>query len=159
MTPRPVVFTVGHGDSSFADLEGRLAPHHVQAIVDVRSTPYSRHAPEFRKAELEAIASESGYGYRWLGDRLGGRPTDPALLSSGRADVAKIVASQAFHSGILELLALAEAARVVLLCAEVDHQRCHRAAWIADALEDHGVVVRHITADGTAVRHQQTLDV
>ena len=102
MTPADgvTIFTIGHGDASFGDLERRMKRHRIQAIVDVRSIPYSKHAPEFAKAELEAIAAEAGLGYRWLGDHLGGRPTDAELLTDDKPDVAKITAGARFRAGI-----------------------------------------------------------
>lgn len=154
---RVPIYTVGHGDGSFADLEARLRPHRIQTIVDVRSQPYSRHAPDFVKAELEAIAAEAGYGYRWLGDHLGGRPDDTALHTDGGVDPVKVVASATFRSGLEELLALAQGSRVAVLCAEVDHRHCHRTTWIAAELDGMGMPVRHITASGSSVAHQPDL--
>lgn len=154
--PHPI-FTIGHGDRSFGDLERRLAPHRVQAIVDVRSVPYSRHAPEFTKSELEAIAAEAGLGYRWLGDHLGGRPDDAQLFTDGTPDVGKITTGLNFLAGIEELLAIARSSRVALLCAEIDHRHCHRNSWIAPALEDAGAHVWHIDGDGQSDAHQPDL--
>jgi uncharacterized protein (DUF488 family) len=151
------IYTIGHGDGSFADLEARLRRHRIQTIVDVRSQPYSRHAPDFVKAELEAIAAEAGYGYRWLGDHLGGRPDDPALQTDDGVDGSKVVASATFRSGLEELLALSAGSRVALLCAELDHRHCHRTTWIAAELDRMGTSVRHITASGAAVAHQPNL--
>jgi uncharacterized protein (DUF488 family) len=151
------VFTIGHGDRSFGDLESRLAPHRIQAIVDVRSVPYSRHAPDFTKSELEAITAEAGLGYRWLGDHLGGRPEDPAVLTAGAPDAAKIRADPSFQAGIEEVLAIARTSRVVLLCAEIDHHNCHRSEWIAPALEAADVRVWHIDGSGEASAHQPDL--
>jgi uncharacterized protein (DUF488 family) len=153
----PAIFTIGHGDQSFGDLEARLAPHRIQAIIDVRSVPYSCHAPDFTKAELEAIAAEAGLGYRWLGDHLGGRPHDPALLTNGVPDPAKVRVDPGFEAGIAEVLAIARTSRVVLLCAEIDHRHCHRAAWIAPALEAAGARVWHIDGSGGASAHQPDL--
>jgi len=154
--PMPV-FTIGHGDRSFGDLERRLAPHRIQAIVDVRSVPYSRHAPEFSKSELEAITAEAGFGYRWLGDHLGGRPDDTELLTDGEPDADKVTASPDFLAGIEELLAIARSSRVAVLCSEVDHRNCHRTSWIAPALEAAGVRVWHIDGDGQRDAHQPDL--
>lgn len=151
------IFTIGHGDQSFGDLDRRMAPHRIQAIVDVRSIPYSKHAAEFAKSELEAIAAEAGLGYRWLGDHLGGRPTDPALLTNGTPDGVKITSGAHFRAGIDELLGVARTSRVVILCSELDSRHCHRTTWIAPALQDAGAHVWHIDANGAADAHQPDL--
>lgn len=157
MSTAGTIYTIGHGAGTFADLESRLSAHHVQTIVDVRSEPGSRRTPDFGKHELEAIAAEAGIGYRWLGDRLGGRPTDPSLLTDGRPDGTKVRASASFASGIAELIAIARTSRVALLCAEVDHRHCHRSTWIAPELEERGWRVLHIDAEGAEVAHQPDL--
>ena len=43
-------------------------------IVDVRSRPSSRHAPDFARPRLELLCDEAEIGYRWLGATLGGKP-------------------------------------------------------------------------------------
>jgi uncharacterized protein (DUF488 family) len=151
------IYTIGHGNETFADMERRLAMHHVQTIVDVRSDPFSRYAPDFAKHELESIAAEAGIGYRWLGDRLGGRPADPELLTEGRPDPTKVRASAGFASGIAELTAVARTSRVAVMCAELDHRHCHRTTWITPTLEEEGWRVLHIDAEGAAVSHQPEL--
>lgn len=148
------VYTIGHGREDFAAVAARLERHHVGMIVDVRSAPYSKHAPDFTKDELTHMTAASNFGYRWLGDRLGGRPSDPALLRNGEPDWERVAASEAFAAGITELEGLIESAKVVLLCAEIDPTHCHRSRLLAPALEACGYEVMHILGDGEAVRHQ-----
>ena len=154
-----IVFTVGHGAGSFGDLQQRLAPHRIQMIIDVRSEPSSRHAPDFSRPELDQECAEAGFGYRWLGDRLGGRPGDPALhTAAGEPDPVAIAASAGFAAGIDEILGLAGTERVVLLCAELAPPACHRSSILATALEQRGIAVHHVLRDGSAHRHQPALD-
>ena len=154
-TDASTIYTIGHGSEPFSNLEDRLALHHVQSIVDVRSVPYSKHAPDFRKKELEVNATAAGLGYRWLGDRLGGLPTDPELLApSGAPDYAKVAATPAFAAGLDEVEALAAGSRVVLVCSELDPEHCHRAQLLAPALEVRGYRVVHIGRDGVGRVHQ-----
>ncbi len=151
------VFTIGHGAGDFAEMVQRLGAHDVSVIVDVRSIPFSKHAPDFTKDELTHLAAEFNLGYRWLGDRLGGRPDDPALLRDGKPSWEAIARSDAFAAGMTELVGLLEAATVALLCAEVEPAHCHRAHLIAPELERLGYPVMHILSDGSATRHQPTL--
>ncbi len=152
------VFTIGHGAAPFGEIEALLGGHGVQTIVDVRSQPYSRHAPDFNRRPLGELAAAAGLGYRWMGDRLGGRPTDPALLDAGGSPSwERIRGSAVFAGGLVELAELARGGRVALLCAERDPADCHRAGLIAPALEEAGFAVMHILADGSAHRHQPPL--
>jgi uncharacterized protein (DUF488 family) len=156
----PTVYTIGHGAETFSNVESRLGRHHVQTIVDVRSIPYSKHAPDFRKKELDVIVAAAGLGYRWLGDRLGGRPDDVRLhTASGDADYDKIAATPAFSAALDEVEAMAKTSRVALMCSEIEPEGCHRTALLSPALEDRGYRVVHICGDGSGRAHQPRLGI
>jgi uncharacterized protein (DUF488 family) len=153
-----VIWTIGHGGRTFVEIEHLLAEHGISAVVDVRSRPYSRHAPDFTKAALAELCADAGLGYRWLGETLGGRPDDPRLLlPSGAPDLERLAASPGFLGGVEELIALARTAPTAILCAETDPTGCHRATVIAPALEERGFDVEHILGDGSVIRHQPAL--
>ena len=152
------VFTVGHGDRTFAVIEALLEPHGVQTIVDVRSRPSSKYAPDFRKDNLAELCSVAGLGFVWMGDRLGGRPDDPALKDEhDLPDWDRIAATPGFRGAIDELAELARGGTVALLCAEGRPEHCHRALLIAPHLEAAGFSVIHVLPDGSLTRHQSTL--
>lgn len=140
--PQITVWTIGHGDRDFDDVARSLTAHGVRTIVDVRSQPYSRHAPDFTKGELEVAAASAGFGYRWLGDRLGGRP---------------LPSEQQLESGLEELTGLIETTDVVLLCAEIDPDHCHRNSLLAPALVARNRRVIHILGDGAGTPYQDPL--
>jgi uncharacterized protein (DUF488 family) len=152
------IYTIGHGRAGFAEVAAVLEQHGVPTIVDVRSQPFSRHAPEFSRRVLEELATTAGLGYRWMGDVLGGRPDDPALLlPDGGPDYDAIRRSARFQAAVLDLAAVAAEAKVALLCAEERPEHCHRALLIAPALEERGLRVIHLLHDGTALAHQPPL--
>ena len=157
MTVASTIATIGHGNRSFGEIAAALSEHGVGFIVDVRSIPYSRHAPDFTKDRLLHLAAELNLGYRWLGDRLGGRPEDRSLWRDGKPDLEAISATESFAAGITEVEGLAEANGIALLCSEVDPAACHRTTLIAPELERRGHHVVHILGDGTAVPHQPPL--
>lgn len=154
------IHTIGHGRAAFAAVAEVLARHGVATIVDVRSHPYSRHAPDFSRPVLEGLAAASGFGYRWSGEALGGRPADPALLRpDGTPDDAALRRSPRFRAALADLAALASDGGVVLLCAEERPDYCHRARVIAPALQETGLRVVHLLHDGTALPHQEPLGI
>lgn len=154
------IYTVGHGGAGFAEVAEVLERHGVATIVDVRSRPFSTHAPEFSRPALEELAAAAGLGYRWMGDVLGGRPDDPAfLLPDGGPDYPAMRGSPGFRAALVHLAALGAEAGVALLCAEERPERCHRALLIAPALEDMGLRVVHLLHDGTALAHQPPLGI
>lgn len=147
-----LIFTIGHSNHSADRLLALLRQHDVALLADIRSQPTSRHAPQFNRMALTAFLSAAGIVYRWLGDRLGGRPREPAMYGSdGRTDYAKLAAAAAFQAGIEDLIATAADRRTAIMCAERDPLHCHRRALVAPALLVRGVEVEHILADGTSL--------
>jgi len=152
------IHTIGHGRAGFSLIAQVLERHGVATIIDVRSQPFSRHAPEFTRGPLEELAAAAGFGYRWMGDALGGRPHDPALLlPDGGPDYPAVRRSSRFQAALVHVAAMASEAGVALLCAEERPEHCHRALLIAPALEEKGLRVVHLLHDGTALLHQEPL--
>ncbi len=152
------VFTIGHGDRDFGDFCRRCAPYGITTVADVRSVPYSRHAPDFSKGELEELCAEAGLGYRWLGNHLGGRPHDgPSPTERPASDADTPAASSELTAGMAELEGLAAGAVVVILCSELEPAHCHRTTSIAPALAASGHEVHHIMEDGTLTLYQPPL--
>ena len=153
-----VVFTIGHGHDDFGAFAQRCAGQGIRTIVDVRSEPYSSHAPDFTKARLEAICAATGLGYRWLGRTLGGRPSDPELLDAqGRPDPDRVRVAPGFAGGLAEVEGLVATGPLAILCAELDPDRCHRTTLIAPELVALGYRVVHIVADGSTRPYQPPL--
>lgn len=154
---RGTVWTVGHGTRPLDAIAETLRSNGVTLIADIRSEPYSRHNPEVDKTSLSDTTPGLGLGYRWLGDRLGGRPHDPALWNGPTPDWAAIAASAGFGAGLIELEGLIRAGNVALMCAESSPENCHRTHLIAPELTSRGYRVVHILSDGTPVPHHPVL--
>jgi uncharacterized protein (DUF488 family) len=143
------IHTLGHGLLPWPRFIGLLQNNGITAVVDVRSQPYSRRAPQYRKKSLARALENAGLTYHFMGDRLGGRPADPAWYDQdGRPDGAKWASRPAFLEGIERLVSLAAGRNAALVCAEEDPGRCHRSRWIEPALAARGWRIVHIRADG-----------
>jgi len=106
--------------------------------------------PHFNTKDIEAILSDSGIEYLFLGLELGGRPKGEEFYDTeGRVDYAMVERSQPFLDGIYRLEKEIQARRVALLCSEEDPARCHRRLLIGCVLSKRGVTVRHIRGDGS----------
>lgn len=148
--PAPRLLTVGcstHATEAFFEL---LARQNINALVDVRSSPYSKFATQYNKRELEQAARLAGLVYIYLGDALGGLPKDPDLLDAqGDPDYTRIAARPAFSQALDRLLhGLAKGFRIALVCGEEDPTHCHRSRLLGPALTARGVEVAHLRADG-----------
>ena len=147
--PRGTVFTVGHSTHPVSRLLELLQASQIDAVADVRSSPYSRRLPQFNRESLEGELSRAGVAYVFLGRELGGRGSGSGVLGpDGRVSYAKIGATVEFASGIDRVLHGMAQYRLALLCAERDPMECHRGLLISRVLAGRGVAVQHIGADG-----------
>jgi uncharacterized protein (DUF488 family) len=139
------IYTIGHSNHSTGDLLSLLRQNGIDLLVDVRSSPYSRHVPQANRETLARDLEAAGVTYRWMGDRLGGKPHGAV------ADYDKLRAEPAFLAGIADVMILADQHGTVLMCAEGDHRQCHRHKLIAPVLLERGVQVLHIQIDGSVI--------
>ncbi|MDF1701152.1 MAG: DUF488 domain-containing protein, partial [Planctomycetota bacterium] len=123
------------------------------AVADLRSEPFSRHAPQFCKQELQAALRAGGVGYVFLGRELGGRSQDEGVLTDGHVDFEKLAATEAFQEGLARVRQGACTHRVALVCAERDPLHCHRALLVGRHLHGAALEVQHIHADGGVEPH------
>lgn len=159
----PQVFTIGHSTRDFDEVLGMLTANEATALVDVRSYPSSRKFPQWnREAMQEALPAN--IEYRWIRE-LGGRRHTPAGVASPNGgwrvkafrDYADYMATEQFHSGFDELLALAREGGLVpaIMCSEAVPWRCHR-RLITDALIVAGVEVHNIMSPSSTKPAQLT---
>lgn len=158
---RPGLLTIGHGTSDRRDLVERLHQAGVQALVDVRRFPGSRHNPDVRRDALDDSLPTDGISYRWE-ERLGGRrrlpPDTPSFdpwwrMESFRAYAAHTRSAE-FGQAMTDLLGDAAGQVTAVMCSESVWWRCHR-RLIADVAQlKHGTPVSHVMPDGRIVPHQ-----
>ena len=152
------IYSIGYGNRDRDLLIALLHHHGVQILVDVRSAPYSRHRPEYRKKPLQRAVEEAGLRYWYRGAHLGGRPRDASIYVGGQVDPVRYRARPAFRREIDRLGCAANlGARLCLLCAEEDPLRCHRFHLLGEELRRKGLDVRHIDARGRVVTHGSLL--
>lgn len=143
------IYTIGYGSRSVEELVATLRHYNIAYLVDVRTAPYSRYKPEYSKEALAASLHAHGIRYLFLGDKLGGRPTDPACYSNGKVDYEK-VKEQPFYQAGLERVqqAFRQQARIVLMCSEGKPTQCHRSKLIGASLAHLNIPVIHIDEQG-----------
>jgi uncharacterized protein (DUF488 family) len=150
------LFSIGHSNIPAERFIGLLRHSGVNAIVDVRSTPFSRRFPWFSGKSLAATLTQHGMTYLAYGDALGGRPPDTALYRDGVADYEAMARQPDFQIGLDRLLADAARSRVCLMCAEREPLDCHRCLLVARSLAERGLTIGHILHDGTVEPHAAT---
>jgi uncharacterized protein (DUF488 family) len=153
---RPVL-TIGHSNHPLNAFVVLLQQHGVTAMADVRSAPYSRFAPQFNREALERSLKAHHIKYVFLGRELGARSDDRSCYENGRVQYARLARTDLFRSGIERVIRGANHYRIALMCAEKEPLACHRTLLVARALDELGVAVSHILADGRLESHDDAM--
>ena len=151
------VFTIGHSNHPIEAFIALLKQHGISALADVRSAPYSRFHPQFNKDALEKALKEQGIKYVFLGRELGARSEDRSCYENGRVRYPLLARTALFRQGIERVTTGAAEYRIALMCAEKEPLECHRTLLVARALDELGVPIRHILADGRVEAHGEAM--
>jgi uncharacterized protein (DUF488 family) len=143
------IFTIGHSNLDLADFLAALVRHGVKILCDIRSRPASFRFPQFNREPLEAGLASVRIQYEFLGETLGGRPSDPRVYhEDGRVDYPARRRSPDFSNSLDRAVALSRLQVVALMCAEEDPLECHRFLMICPALLERGITPLHIRRGG-----------
>ncbi|MGB8474326.1 MAG: DUF488 domain-containing protein [Candidatus Acidiferrum sp.] len=153
------LFTVGHSNLDLADFLVVLKSHGVGIVCDVRSRPASFRFPQFNREPLEVCLASAGIKYEFMGESLGGRPSDPrAYHADGLVNYEERRKAADFRAAVDHTLKLSCSWNTALMCAEEDPLQCHRFLMICPALLEHGVSPSHIRRGGDLESQREAED-
>lgn len=138
--------TIGHSNHPIERFIDLLKAGGVEALVDVRSTPYSRRFPQFGREHLARSLAAAGILYRYEGGSLGGKP-------KGGGSYDALAERPDFKDALGRLIEQAQDATLCLMCAEKEPLDCHRTVLVSRRLAERGVAVEHLLADGRQAPH------
>ena len=152
-TNAATLYSIGHSNHSVEQFISLLRSKGINCLVDVRSTAYSQRLPQFNREAIASDLAKAAILYQYKGDSLGGRYTNPALLTGdGQVDYGKVMQENSFQKGLDELIKLASSGnKITFMCAEKDPFDCHRFALVSRALVLKGQHICHILADGKVI--------
>lgn len=148
----PELFTIGHSTQSWEQFLDRLVRHRIDAVGDVRSSPYSARLPQFNREILERALKSAGLHYVFLGNELGARRSERECYVDGIARYDRIARTPAFHAGLDRVRKGVGRFRLALMCAEKDPLECHRTILVCRELRNE-FDIRHILDDGSLENH------
>jgi hypothetical protein len=139
-------FTIGYGDYPIELFLYFLQKTGIDTIVDVRSSPYSKYNLYFNRDNLERSLKKNLIDYQYMGDKIGGRYSNPSLLfPDGTVNYQKVQSTEQFQDGISQVLSIISTGKkIALMCAEKEPERCHRFALISRVLQSKGIKVIHV---------------
>jgi uncharacterized protein (DUF488 family) len=150
------IYTIGHSTHSMEEFLALLKRVSIEAVADVRSTPYSRRQPQFNRDSLCQVLVGEDIAYVPLGAELGGRGNSHSERDErGRILYRSIAESVEFQSGLERVQSGSDRLRIALMCTERDPLNCHRGILISRILSAHGVQVLHIHGDGRIESHRE----
>ena len=153
---RRQIYTVGHSNHPIEAFLELLRTHGIEVLVDVRSAPYSKYAPQFDKRALEQAMPTCGITYMYLGQELGGRPRgDEFYDAAGHVVYSLVEEASFFRRGLSRLEAGIEQHRVAIMCSEEEPAGCHRRLLVGRVLANKGVELLHIRGDGRVEREDR----
>ena len=150
------IYTIGIGNQPIQVFIKNLKKYNIQAVIDIRSKPYSRYRPDYNRQALQNHLSANKIGYKFQGDKLGGIPNNPELLTNNLPDYEKIRKTILYQQGLGYLeKGLEFNCRMALLCACSDYTKCHRHNLVGVDLERLGYKVVHILKDGNIIQEKR----
>ncbi len=151
------LYTIGYASFSEKNFIETLNKYSIGAVVDVRSTPYSKRFELYDANKLQTTLKKNGIYYVFLGNGLGARPTDYTLYTDNRVDFKKVSNSNAFIDGCSRIIFGLEKFNICLLCAEKDPLTCHRTILVTKHFKilHPDVSIYHILANSNLETHQE----
>ncbi len=140
------VYTIGHSNHLPDTFIWLLTEAKIEVLVDVRSNPSSQWASYANPHDLKQILEVAGIQYLYLGDMLGGHPSDPDCYNpqTGKADYQSMQNKESFQRGLSRLLEGLKKYRICVMCAEEDPSSCHRNLLVSENLRREGIQILHI---------------
>lgn len=152
-----MIYSIGHGNKSYAEFLNELRLFNIKYLVDVRSNPYSKYNPQYNRELLKSNLEAENITYVFMGENLGGLPSDRSCYVEGKVSYDLIKEKDFFKEGLARLITADEKGiNVVIMCSETKPEECHRSKLIGQELSKKNIPVQHII-DCTKAKDQATV--
>jgi uncharacterized protein (DUF488 family) len=151
------LYTIGHSTHAIERFIELIRMHRINAVCDVRSSPYSRYNPQFNRENLQPELKRHGIAYVFLGKELGPRSNDPGCYEDGKVCYDRLAQTHLFQEGLKRVRQGMASYRVALMCSEKDPATCHRTILVCRHLRDKETRIRHILEDGSLEENGVTM--
>lgn len=150
------MFTIGYAGFEIDDFIRILKEYHINSLIDVRSTPFSKIHLDYNKPLLSKILQDNGIIYRNYKNEFGARQENKIYYPNGYLDFSMYTKSQTFLWGMEKIIkAIPLGYKFVLMCSEKDPITCHRCIMIAKAFYDNGLSINNVLSDGNIISQSE----
>lgn len=151
---KDLIYTIGYSSFNIEDFINTVKSYNITAIVDVRSSPYSKFKPEFNREKFKESLKENNIEYVFLGQECGARIEAAECYKDGRVDFSLVSNNAKFISGLSRIKNGMKNYTIALMCAEKDPLVCHRTILISRNLIKHNIIIKHILDSLTYESHK-----
>jgi len=154
---KTTIYSIGHGNKSIDEFISELKYFEINYLIDVRSSPYSKWNPQYNQTTIDNLLKSESITYVFLGDKLGGLPSDYSCYKDGKVEYELVKHKDFFVEGINRLLAANKKnINVAVMCSETNPAECHRSKLIGQELLAHGISIKHIVG-GNKIKSQEAV--
>tara|TARA_R110000868_G_scaffold14680_1_gene68051 strand:+ start:1859 stop:2413 length:555 start_codon:yes stop_codon:yes gene_type:complete len=152
------IYSIGHGNKEIESFISELQSFGIGYLLDIRSKPYSKWSPQFNQAQLEIELNKNNIKYVFVGDTLGGLPSDRSCYDHNGKVVYDLIKEKDFFKQGLNRLTTANEKKVnlAIMCSESKPEECHRSKLIGQELLKQNISIKHIVSS-KRVKSQQTV--
>lgn len=152
------VYSIGHGNKPFESFVNELKSFGIQYLIDIRSKPYSKWNPDFSQIPLQSNLKSSHIIYVYMGDVLGGLPSDRDCYTNNHVDYDKLSQKKFFQEGLNRIVtANSKNIKVALMCSESNPAMCHRSKLIGQELLKKGIHIHHIIGEKKELSQEEVM--
>lgn len=149
-----MIYSIGHGNKDIDVFINEIKSFNIKYLIDVRSKPYSKYNSQFNREALKTVLEGAGITYVFMGDTLGGLPSDKSCYIDGKVDYELIKEKDFFKEGLKRLLIAHEKnINVAIMCSESNPHDCHRSKLIGQELFKNKVSMNHIISSELCKGH------
>lgn len=150
------LYTIGHSSYDKEKFLKLIKDYNINYLLDVRSTPYSKYAPQYNADVIRMYLEANSVHYVSMGKRFGARQKDMSLYDEdGILDFSKTRQTVFFQNAVGSVLkGLNSGSNIVLMCTEKNPIECHRTILISKAFYDIDVPVQHILSNGKYITQE-----
>lgn len=143
------IYTIGHSNYSIERFIDMLRTFHINCVVDIRGTPYSKYNTQYDKERLRDTLIKEGFTYIYMAKEFAAkRGNKESYNGEGYSNFEEVIKEKDFLNGIERLKVGCEKGyRIALLGAMQSPIRCHRCILLGRELLNNGFELRHILDD------------
>ena len=141
-----ILYTIGHSTYDLDYFINLLKHYHINCVVDVRSTPYSKYSSQYNKEFLSEVLKSNNIAYIHMGVEFGARRLSKDVYTKeGYVDFEKVKDDPDFLKGIASIkVGLKKGYRIAFMCTEKKPEECHRCILVGRNFKNLGYKVLNI---------------